>query len=142
MDSQGLNHHLSFVFLLSSGRAIVSAEADSPRSVPPSQARLRATPSPVALARRVLEAANRSERTPTAAGFQLVEILACLEAARGFPASSQFESDWIAVLNEGVGEVARMLQSLEQRHPEDLSADFRRYAEAVRVHHQMKVATP
>lgn len=97
--------------------------------------------SPVALARRVLEAANRSERTPTAAGFQLVEILACLDAARGFPASSPFESDWIAVLDEGVGEVARMLQSLEQRHPEDLSADFRRYATAVRVHHQMKVAT-
>jgi hypothetical protein len=95
--------------------------------------------SPVALARRVLEAGESSQRTPTASGFQLVEILGCLDAARGYPATGRLKDDWIELVDEAAGKVAGMLDSLLGRFPQDFSRDFQRYARTVRKHHQGKV---
>jgi hypothetical protein len=91
--------------------------------------------SPIALARRVLEAADSDERTPTATGFQLVEILGCLDAARSYDASPLFQDDWLVLVDEAAAKVAAMLEKLQSRFPEDLSRDFRRYAKNVRKHH-------
>jgi len=94
--------------------------------------------SPVALARRVVEAAECGERTPTASGFQLVEILGCLDGARRFPCSSRYERDWAQLVEEAAQEVSRMLEGIQVRFPNDLSRDFSRYARTVRQHYQMR----
>jgi hypothetical protein len=91
--------------------------------------------SPIALARHVLEAADSDERTPTATGFQLVEILGCLDAARSYDASPLFQDDWLVLVDEAAAKVAAMLEKLQSRFPDDLSRDFRRYAKTVQKHH-------
>lgn len=97
---------------------------------------LLGTVSPIALARRVLDAADRSERSPTAAGFQLVEILGCLDAALRHETSPAFLDDWRTLVNEAAAIVAKMVNDLENRFPDELSREFRRYAKTVRKHHQ------
>jgi hypothetical protein len=96
--------------------------------------------SPVALARRVLEAAESAERSATASGFQLVEILGCLDAARSFPASSRFVNDWADPIHEAVQTVANMLEALQRRFPDELAGHFQRYAQTVRQHYQEKAS--
>ena len=92
--------------------------------------------SPVALARHVVEAAESGERSATATGFQIVEILSCLDRARQFPASARFEQDWTQLVDESKHKVAEMLEQLQKNFPDDLSTDFRRYARTVRCHQQ------
>lgn len=92
--------------------------------------------SPVALARRVVESAQTGERTPTATGFQLVEILGCLEGARHFPASERFKTDWTDLIAVATQQVVEMLEMLQARFPEELSHDFHQYARTVREHYQ------
>lgn len=96
--------------------------------------------SPVALANRILEAADTGARTPMASGFQLVEILACLETARHAEAAARYQEDWFVLVDQAAIRVAAMLDAIQQRHPEDFSRDFRRYAKTVRQHHLGKVA--
>ena len=91
--------------------------------------------SPVALARRVFEAADKHGRTPTATGFQLVEILACLHAAGAFEATPRFRADWLGLVDEASSTVARLLDQLQRGYADDLSHDFRRYARTVRRFH-------
>jgi len=91
--------------------------------------------SPIALARRVLEAADSGNRTPTATGFQLVEILGCLDAARSYDTSPLFRDDWLTLVDQAAIEIATMLEELQTRFPQDLSRDFRRYAKTVRKYH-------
>lgn len=112
----------------------LKAAAQSPKAC--MRLALLGSVSPVALARRVVEAAESGERTPTATGFQLVEILGCLDRARQFPASTRFEQDWAQLVDEAAHKVAEMLEQLQQSFPSDLSSDFRRYAKTVRRHHQ------
>lgn len=91
--------------------------------------------SPVALAKRIVEAVDSRERTPTASAFQLVEILGCLDAAKYFDTSSHFRDDWTALVDEASTKTAAMLATLEQRFPDELSREFKRYARAIRQHH-------
>lgn len=95
--------------------------------------------SPVALAKRIVEAVEARERTPTATAFQLVELIACLESARQFGASSHNHSDWIALVDEAVQKVGALLDTLTRRYPNDLSTEFQRYARKVRQHHRQQV---
>ena len=92
--------------------------------------------SPVALARRVVEAAHEGERTPTATGFQLVEILTCLDVARNYDAAPMFRDEWCRLVDDAVSRIAKMLDELQGRYSSDLTRDFRRYARTVRKHHQ------
>lgn len=97
---------------------------------------LLGTVSPVALAHRVYDAADRSERSPTAAGFQLVEILGCLDAALRHETSPTLLDDWRTLVKEAAAIVARMVDDLVSRFPDELSREFRRYAKTVRRHYQ------
>jgi len=90
--------------------------------------------SPVALARRVTEAAHQGERTATAAGFQLVELLGCLRAAQHMDVAPRFQPDWQQIVEEAVSIVAGQLTKLEERYAAELSGEFRRYARAVEQH--------
>lgn len=89
--------------------------------------------SPVALARQVHEAVGARTRTATAAGFQLVEILACLESAREAANESRFRRDWRALVGAAAAEIERLLERLRQDHPEELGREFRKYAAEVRT---------
>lgn len=111
----------------------LKAAAHSPKAC--MRLALLGTVSPVALAQRVLEAADAGDRTPTATGFQLVEILGCLDAARRYDAAPLFVEDWQNFIDEASTKVASMLAELQTRFPNDLSRDFRRYAKTVRTHH-------
>jgi hypothetical protein len=92
--------------------------------------------SPVALAKRIVEAVEVRERTPTATAFQLVELIACLETARRFGESSHNHSDWIALVDEAMQKVSELLDTLNRRYPNDLSKDFQRYTRTVRQYHR------
>lgn len=97
---------------------------------------LLGTVSPVALARRVLESAQSGERTPTAAGFQLVEILGCLDTARRFPASGRFKVDWDNLVDEAARRVSDMIGVLRQQFPGGLTNAFQRYEKTVQRHYR------
>jgi hypothetical protein len=85
--------------------------------------------SPVALARQVKQAALAAERTPTAAGFQLAEIAACLRDAASLV---QEDSPWRAYVASARSSIEQMLGDLVTAHPEVLgSKNFKRYVDAV-----------
>lgn len=94
--------------------------------------------SPVALAKRVVEAADSQKRTPTASGFQLVEILACIDEARHYEAATRFQVEWLSFVDEAAVEVYGMFNKLKHRHLGALSRNFQRYAKTVRQHYSGK----
>lgn len=97
--------------------------------------------SPVALAKRVLETADTGDRTPAASGFQLVEILGCLDAAFRYDTADRFREEWLQLVKDATEKVASALDQLDKRFPGQLSQEFRRYAKAVRKHHQDAAGT-
>ncbi len=90
--------------------------------------------SPVSLARTVMSAVKEGSRAPTAAGFQLVEILACIESARSHPVVPKLHDAWAEVLNKASGEIGQFLGRLREEHAEDFRAGsaFQRYEAHVR----------
>ena len=92
--------------------------------------------SPVSLARSVVEAVRQKRRTPIGAGFQLVEILACLDMARHVDVEEKLQAQWKKALLEATAEVEMMLNELRNQHEKDFLLDvaFADYEQAVRVH--------
>jgi hypothetical protein len=88
--------------------------------------------SPVALAQAVFEAAKMGRRTPTAAAFQLVEILACLISARSFGPPERLHQEWRRHVDEALNRTTHLLQELFTLHGELASNKaFHRYQKAV-----------
>jgi hypothetical protein len=83
--------------------------------------------SPVALARHVQRAVERSERTPTAGAFQLVEIVRCLDEA----------ATWQRLLAEARTIVSTLLTHLQDQHPAAFPPDgpFRAFQTALDGYH-------
>lgn len=90
------------------------------------------TISPVALAAEVLRLAMAGQRSPIAAGFELVEIASCLIEARHAPGHG---SAWPIVVEQGLERVRTLLEQLVARHPElkDDSTEFPAYVAALRI---------
>ena len=89
--------------------------------------------SPFALAQTIIDAVVAGRRTPTAAGFQLVEILACLQSARSHQVPERLTDAWQQHLQQVKGRISRLLDNLVTDHPA-LSASnkaFERYRKAV-----------
>jgi hypothetical protein len=97
--------------------------------------------SPVALAQTILEAAKSGRRTPTAAAFQLVEILSCLKSAHAFPVPEKLSQAWEQHLGEATKKTARILEQLLSAHDKSLvpSKAFSRYQKAVLAGPRLKV---
>jgi hypothetical protein len=74
--------------------------------------------SPVALARTILEAVKAGRRTPTAAAFQLVEILACLMSARFFVLPEMLRQAWGQHVEDAINRTTHLLQELFTLHGE------------------------
>lgn len=91
--------------------------------------------SPTSLARRIMEAGRTGTRSPTASGFQLVEILGALSAARKYETAEAFRDDWLRNLNEATDAIQKMLDELTELHSSVLSSAFQRYAKTIREHH-------
>ncbi len=70
--------------------------------------------SPISLARTVMVALKAGSRTPTAAGFQLVEILACIESARRYPVAPRLQEVWRKVLSKAANEIGQFLCRLRE----------------------------
>lgn len=89
--------------------------------------------SPVALAQTILEAATAARRTPTAAAFQLVEILACLQSARSNQTPARLTAVWSELLAQAAGKISRHLDALRAAHPAEFAANkaFARYQKSV-----------
>lgn len=99
------------------------------------------TVSPLALAKHVCDAAVKGQRTPTATGFQLVEILSCLHAARHYQSSDQFRSNWQSLIDETTAEVSQLLKKLKKQFPDELSPEFHNFASQIVSHHKQEVTT-
>jgi hypothetical protein len=86
--------------------------------------------SPVALARQVSNAVSKEERTPTAGGFQLVEILRCLDEVRRFERWEEWSTHW----RKAVKEVEAALGAMRNVHASELGpgTHFARYFLKVR----------
>jgi phosphatidylserine/phosphatidylglycerophosphate/cardiolipin synthase-like enzyme len=89
--------------------------------------------SPVALAQTIMEAATIGRRTPTAAAFQLVEILACLQSARYNTIPDRLARVWTELLNQATVRISCHLNLLLANHPGEFAANkaFARYHKAV-----------
>src|SRR5690606_23102294 len=91
--------------------------------------------SPVRLGRSVMDAVHERKRTAVGAGFQLVEILACLDLAHNFDVDEGLQKEWSEAVQKATEELETMLDALMKTHPKDFSADksFARYRRSVRV---------
>lgn len=89
--------------------------------------------SPVALAKTVIATVEEGGRTPTAAGFQLVEILSCINSVREQKVPEKLVQIWAGYLNKAYTQVVEMLNALESEYPQDLgsSGAFARYRKKV-----------
>jgi len=89
--------------------------------------------SPFALARTIIDAAVAGRRTPTAAGFQLVEILACLQSAVSHPVSERLADVWQQHLKQVNEKISRLLEKLVADHSALFASNkaFGRYRKAV-----------
>lgn len=89
--------------------------------------------SPVALAQTILDAARTGRRTPTAAAFQLVEILACLQSARSQPVADRLVSAWQQHLSQSTEKIVRFLEQIIAAHSDLFAGNkaFRRYQKAI-----------
>lgn len=87
--------------------------------------------SPVALAKEIEKAANKG-RSPTAAGFQLTELMASLRSAARLPVHARVKDAWARALGEAEGEVGGALLRLREGRAELAPAtSFGRYVDAV-----------
>jgi hypothetical protein len=87
----------------------------------------------VSLARTVVEAVAYGRRTGTAAGFQLTEILACLQMAKLYQVRPHLSAPWLQYVAQAENEVEALLGKLVEGRPEELGANtaFKRYSRAV-----------
>ena len=89
--------------------------------------------SPFALGQTIIDAVVAGRRTPTAAGFQLVEILACLQSAISHPVPERLADVWQQHLQQVHGKISRLLEKLIADHPDLFASNrsFGRYRKAV-----------
>lgn len=89
--------------------------------------------SPVALAHEVIRAVHERRRSPTAAGFQLVEILACLAKARRFGVTKFGKDAWRDCLARASKDVETLLAELIEWNGGELKSQraFHRYRTAI-----------
>jgi hypothetical protein len=89
--------------------------------------------SPLALAREVMRAVNEHRRSPTAAGFQLVEILASLSQAELFDVPTSRSAAWCTCISRARSEVEALLSDLLEWNGGELKSQraFHRYRGAI-----------
>lgn len=89
--------------------------------------------SPVALAQEVIRAVHGRTRSPTAAGFQLVEILACLAKAQRFDVPATRRDAWADCLKRARSDVEALLFELIEWNGGELKSQraFHRYRTAI-----------
>jgi hypothetical protein len=89
--------------------------------------------SPLALAETVIDAVQSGSRTPVAAGFQLVEILACLKSTRSFDVPERLAEAWQQNLQDATNKITRIFKELVISHRVPLASNksFDRYQKAV-----------
>jgi len=88
--------------------------------------------SPLALAYTVCDAVDSGFRSPMAAAFQLVEILACIKSARSLTVPERLSQGWEGHLAEATGKITGILKQLVASHGELLaSKSFERYHKTV-----------
>lgn len=96
--------------------------------------------SPVALGRAVMEGVDRDRKSPIAAGFQLVEIMACLRAARGYALPQEHKKAWLGLLDHALGQIETYLQHLHKAYPDRFAkrGAFSRYERKIRHLHRVE----
>ena len=89
--------------------------------------------SPTALAQTILDAVVAGRRTATAAAFQLVEILACLQSAGSHPVPERLATVWQQHLQQANVKIYRLLDKLVADHPAFFASNkaFGHYRKAV-----------
>jgi hypothetical protein len=119
-----------FVEALSGIRDELKTAARSERSM---RLALSGAVSPLTLAHTVIEAVKAGRRTPMAAAFQLVEILACLQSARSFEVPPALVGVWHQHLTETGKEIGLLLRTMVAKHPDLFrkNKNFRRYEKTI-----------
>ncbi|MCX5744173.1 MAG: hypothetical protein NT062_16915, partial [Proteobacteria bacterium] len=92
--------------------------------------------SPLALARHVADAVDHATRSPTAGGFQLVEIAACLDEAVRLPVTGD-AVQWADVLGQARTTVGALLARVQDAHPAAFPPDgpFRSFQRSLTAFH-------
>lgn len=105
----------------------------APVSAPAIRLALVGPVSPVALAREVRAAVERGDRSPTAAGFQLIELLACLATVeRDATVPAALADCWAVTMADARARIESLLQELGAQHPALVEGKaFQRYRQAI-----------
>ncbi|MBW1732419.1 MAG: hypothetical protein JRJ75_16325, partial [Deltaproteobacteria bacterium] len=100
--------------------------------------------SPLALAKAVIDTVKANVKSPVAAGFQLVEIIGCLEAAKGYETMEKYRDAWIACIDKTIEDIEKLLLKLRMNHPDFFRTQgpFMSYEKAVRKFHRERGANP
>jgi hypothetical protein len=85
--------------------------------------------SPIALAQQIMNAVSAGTRSPVAAGFQLTEILVCLNKAKALAVDQPRQDAWQDGVRRAHAAVSALLDKLLSTKAADLapSSDFYRY---------------
>jgi hypothetical protein len=88
--------------------------------------------SPLALGRQIAQAVREGRRTPTAGGFELVELAGCLREARTWEVAERLAASWRSEVAGALTEIERLFDAIRDDHPRDLgpASLFARYARA------------
>ena len=93
--------------------------------------------SPVSLARAVMDAVASKEKSPIAAGFQLVEIQACLDQTRSFQTDEKYRDAWVGYIDEATEVLSRYLDRLREEYSGLFRTQslFARYEQSIRTYY-------
>jgi hypothetical protein len=86
----------------------------------------------------IVDTVHRGERSPVAAAFQLVEVWACLEVARGYDTVSKYQKSWLEYVEKAIDVIGRHLETIREEHPCHFTArsPFSRYERSVREYYR------
>jgi hypothetical protein len=131
VDTDGIQAYQvrAFVEGLHGMRSDILASAVSPGSI---WLALLGPISPVALARAISNTVTSGKRSAVAAGFQLTEILCCLQDVETFT-PPRYEEDWRKYLQDAKAAVLDLLRGLDEGHTAQLASApaYRKYQATV-----------
>ena len=90
--------------------------------------------SPLTLAKEIVKAArsDKDKRSYTAAGFQLLELLLCINKAKSYMLKKELKASWLQLLNKAEKEIETLLSSLYIPASDAYSKQFIQYKNKVK----------
>ncbi|MBW1706312.1 MAG: hypothetical protein JRJ86_14265 [Deltaproteobacteria bacterium] len=134
VDTSGIQSYQVREFVEALKGIIDDLKSASRSTEPAMRLALHGPISPIALARVVTDGALNDQKSSVAAGFQLIEILGCLEVARNYDVSKKCARVWKEFIEEAVESIDLLIEKLHLKSPESFKrrGPFSKYERSIR----------